>query len=61
MINIYLNSSYWEKLTFSKLRFSKFKKAISGSGFWWAPTQAYNSDEILFMFGFRDIHVKGRY
>ena len=33
MSNIYLISSYWGKLTFPKLRFSKFKKFISKSVF----------------------------
>ena len=33
MSNIYLNSSYWEKLTFSKLRFSKFKTFVFRSVF----------------------------
>ena len=33
MPNIYFNSSYWEKLTSSKLRFSKFKRFVFRSIF----------------------------
>ena len=33
MSNIYFSSSYWEKLTFSKLQFSKFKKFVTRSVF----------------------------
>ena len=33
MSNIYLNSSYWEKLTFLKFWFSKFKTFVSRSVF----------------------------
>ena len=39
MSNIYL-SYHWEKLTFSKLRFTKFKKFITKSVFGGAPTHA---------------------
>ena len=40
MSNIYLNSSYWEKLTLSELRFSKLKKFVSRSVFSeFQPTQ----------------------
>ena len=31
MPNVYLNSFYWEKLAFSKLRLFKFKKIVSRS------------------------------
>ena len=33
MTNIYLNSNYWEELTFSKLRFFKLKKIVLRSIF----------------------------
>ena len=32
--NVYLKSYYWEKMTFSKLRFSKFKRFATSSVFW---------------------------
>ena len=33
-----MSSYYWEKLTFSKLRFSKLKKFCHQVSFWEAPT-----------------------